>query len=241
MIFVCKCAKEYKTETGFIKHQKICDYKDIDLNKIYNLGYMINEIDKKLFHVSLSSIKKYSKENNISADNAKKELQKKAIFKYRKSLWDILNVWKEDLLPSEYRQFLKWVWQTYTEITLLSLRNTLSNTKIIYRYNLENTGTVIGKRINESLIYVHQHGDFSNDFEFVNSIMSGQISMYYVLFNDWLAQSWFGRLDIDLQHELEEYVEIASKTVLDRLKSDEFELLQQLACTDTPKIYKMDY
>lgn len=238
---VCNCGKEYKLEKSFNKHLEECLYASMDLEKIYNLGYMINDVDKKLFHVSLAKIKKYSKDNNCDIDIAKKELQKDIIYKYRKSLWDILIVWKTELLASEYRHFLHWIFKTYKDITLLSLRNTLSNTKSIYRYNLENTVAMMSKRIDDSLLFIHQHGEFSNDFEFVDSILAGNISMYYVLFNDWLAQTWFGRLDIDLQHELEEYVEIASKTVLDRLKPKEFETLQTLACNETPKIFEMDF
>lgn len=238
---VCNCGKEYKLEKAFNKHLEECLYASMDLEKIYNLGYMINDVDKKLFHVSLAKIKKYSKDNNCDIDIAKKELQKDIIYKYRKSLWDILTVWKTELLASEYRHFLHWIFKTYKDITLLSLRNTLSNTKSIYRYNLENTVGMMSKRIDDSLLFIHQHGEFSNDFEFVDSILAGNISMYYVLFNDWLAQTWFGRLDIDLQHELEEYVEIASKTVLDRLKPKEFESLQTLACNETPKIFAMDF
>ncbi len=239
-MFTCNCGKEFKTENGLTKHKTDCPYADLNIDKIYNLGYLIDEVDKKLFHVPLSKIKKFAKENHLEIDKAKRLLQKEAIYKYRKSLWDILTVWKDELLASEYRPFLKWVWKTYKDITLLSLRNTLSNTKIIYRFNLENTVSMIGKRIDESLIHIHEHGEFSNDFEFVNAIMSGQVSMYYVLFNDWLAQNWFGRLDVDLQHELEEYVQLASKTVLERLKQEEFVLLQTKACTDTPTIYRMD-
>ena len=237
-MFSCNCGKEFKTENGLIKHRTACPYAEINLEKIYTLGYMIDEVDRKMFHVPLGKIKRFAKENDIEVDQAKRQLQKDAIYKYRKSLWDILNVWKDELLASEYRPFIKWVWKTYKEITLLSMRNTLSNTKIIYRFNLENTAAMIGKRIDESLIHIHQHGEFTNDFEFVDAIMSGQVSMYYVLFNDWLASNWFGRLDMDLQKELEEYVKLASKTVLERLKHDEFELLQSLACTNTPKIYE---
>lgn len=239
-MFSCNCGKEFKTESGLTKHKADCPYADLSVEKIYRLGYLIDEVDKKLFHIPLSKIKKFAKENQIEVDDAKRQLQKEAIYKYRKSLWDILNVWKDELLASEYRPFLKWVWKTYKDITLLSLRNTLSNTKIIYRFNLENTATMIGKRIDESLIHIHEHGEFTNDFEFVDAIMSGRVSMYYVLFNDWLAQQWFGRLDIDLQKELEEYVELASKTVLERLKREEFDLLQSLACTNTPKIYEFN-
>jgi len=240
-MFICNCGKEYKTETGFVKHQKNCPYIDLNINKIYNLGYMIDNVDKRIFYVPVGKIKKKSKENNITFEEAKKIIQQENIYKYRKALWDILIVWKNELIPSEYRHFLKWCWKTYKDITVLSMKRILGNSKVLYRYNLEHTSFMIGKRIDDSLIHVHEHGDFSNDFEFVANIISGNISMYYVLFNDWLATQWFGRLDIDLQNELNEYVEIASKTVLERLKKKEFDLLQQLACTVTPKIYDMDF
>lgn len=240
-MFICNCGKEYKTENGFIKHQNSCQYTDLNIEKIYKFGYMLDEVDRRLFNVPVTKVNKYSKTNNIPFDVARKELQKSYIYKYRKSLWDILQVWNEELLPSEYRTFLKWVWKTYKDITVLSLRNTLSNTKIIYRYNLEHTALMIGKRIEDSLIHIHEHGAFSNDFEFVDAVLAGNISMYYVLFNDWLATKWFGDLNIGLQQQLDEYVKIASKTVLDRLKQEEFDLLQQLACTETPKIYEMDF
>ena len=211
----CLCGKEYKTDNKFYtKHIENCDYVDLNIDKVYMLGYMIDEVDKRLFHVHLSSIRKYAKENNIAPDEAKKELQKKNIYKYRKSLWDILQVWKDELLASEFRHYIKWVFKTYKDITLISLRSTLSNYKIIYRYNLENTAMMIGKRVDESLIFIHEYGEFSNDFEFISNVLVGNVSMYYILFNDWLASKWFSRLDIDLQHELQESVEIASKTVL---------------------------
>lgn len=240
-MFTCNCGHSLATEKGINSHITKCEYADLDIEKVYMLGYMIDEVDRKLFHVALGKIKKYAKTEGMEFDQAKRLLQKEAIYKYRKSLWDILCVWRDELLASEYRPFLQWVWKTYKDINLLSLRNTLSNSKIIYRFNLENTATMIGKRIDDSLLFIHEHGDFSNDFEFVNAVVAGQVSMYYVLFNDWLASKWFGRIDMDLQAELEEYVEIASKTVLDRLKQNEFELLQELACTETPKIYEMDF
>lgn len=238
-IFICGCGKEFKTVTGFEKHRSACVYSNIDLNKIYMLGNMINECGKKLFQAPLGKIKKYAKENQITFADAQKKLHNDEIYKYRKSLWDILKIWNAELLPSEYRHFLIWAFNTYKEITLLSLRNTLGNTKIIYRYNIENTTKNIGKRINDSLIHIHEHGNFSNDFEFVDALSSGNVSIYYVLFNDWLAQNWFGRLDQDLQKELEDNVKLASKIILDRLNKDEFNLLQKLACSSTPVIYCM--
>lgn len=238
-MFECKCSKEYKTETAFNKHVLICPYTNIDLTKIYAIGKLINEENKFLFHVALGKIKKYAKDNEISFDDAKTVLQKEVIYKYRKSLWDILNVWKTDLLPSEYRVFIKWVFKTYKDISLISLRNTLSNEKILYRFNLEHTAKMIEKRVDDSLRYVHNNKLFSNDFVFIDAIMSGEVSMYYVLFNDWLAEEWFGRLDVDLQSELEDYINIASKNILDRLKHKEFDVLQTLANSDTPIIYEM--
>src|SRR5574343_1086875 len=100
MMFECNCGKEFKTEGGLSRHIVECPYADIDLNKIYLLGEMIDEVDKKLFHVALGKIKKYAKENQIEFNDAKKLLQREAIYKYRKSLWDILNTWKDELLAS---------------------------------------------------------------------------------------------------------------------------------------------
>lgn len=240
-MFACNCGKEYKTEKGLSSHQEKCDYADINIDRIYKLGGMIDDVDKKLFHVSLGSIKKYAKLNTVEFDDAKKILQQEIIYKYRKSLWDILMVWQDSLLVSEYRSFLKWIFKTYKDINLLSLRNTLCNGKIIYRYNMETSREMIEKRIDNSLIYIHEHGEFHNDFVFVDAILSGNISMYFVLFNDWLAQKWFSRLDMDLQKELEEYVEIASKNIINRIKPDDFDILQKLANTIKPVIHRMDY
>lgn len=119
------------------------------------------------------------------------------------------------------------------------MRKILSNSKIIYRFNIESTSKAIEKRIGESLIYIHEHGEFSNDFVFVDRIMSGNVSVYYVLFNDWLAQKWFGRLDMDLQKELQDHVDLASKTVLSRLSSEDFDKLHTLAESDTPVIHRL--
>ena len=238
-MFECNCGKTYKTESGYNKHVKACEYADIDIETVYRLGKLINETNKFLFHVALGKIRKLSKEKGVSQDIAKDMLQKEAILKYKKSLWDILQVWREELVVSEYRVFAKWIFSTYKDITLLSLRNTLTNPKIIYRYNLEHTADMIAGRIEDSLLFIHNKDTYSNDFEFVDHITVGDISMYYVIFNDWLAQEWFGRLDIDLQKELEHLVEIVTKTVLERIDHKEFDTLQKLACSETPKIYEM--
>ena len=238
-MFECNCGKSYKSEAGYKKHIQTCEYVDLEINKVYSLGKIINESNKFLFHVALGKIRKLAKEKGISQDIARDMLQKEAILKYKKSLWDILEYWKEELVVSEYRVFAKWVFRTYKDITLLSLRNTLTNPKIIYRYNLEHTADMIAGRIDDSLLFLHNKNVFTNDFEFIDHIMVGDISMYYVIFNDWLAEEWFGRLDIDLQKELEHLVDIVTKTVLERIKPSEFEKLQTLACSQTPKIYEM--
>ena len=239
-MLVCNCGKEYKTTKGLSSHQNKCEYAELDINKVYKIGHMIDEINRKLFNVAIGSIKKFAKVNNTTFDDAKKILQEEAIYKYRKSIWDILLIWDETLLASEYRIFLTWVFKTYRDINLISLRNTLCNRKIIYRFNLETTPNMIQSRIDSSLIYIHENHVYDNDFVFVDHILNGNISMYFVLFNDWLAQIWFARLDMDLQKELEEYVNIASKAVLDRLKPTEFDKLQELANSDTPIIHTMD-
>mgnify|MGYP007095262314 CR=1 FL=1 len=86
---VCNCGKEYKLEKTFNKHLEECLYASMDLEKIYNLGYMINDVDKKLFHVSLAKIKKYSKDNNCDIDIAKKELQKDIMWNF----WNYRILW----------------------------------------------------------------------------------------------------------------------------------------------------
>jgi hypothetical protein len=238
---ICNCGKNYETEKKFINHQRTCKYVELDLKKVLTFGYMLDEVDRHLFHVPLSTIKKYSKDNNVNIENAKKELKHVIITHYKKSLWDILLVWEHELLVSEYRQFAKWVWKTYKDISLISLRNILSNKKIIYKYHLESTPSTIKKRINDSLIYIHEIGEFHNDFEFVDVLFSGKVSIFYVLFNDWLATQWYGRLDSDLQNGLLENVNLASKIILDRLKPDEFDMLQKLACSNTPVIHAIDF
>lgn len=236
-MFNCNCGKEYKTEKGFLKHIDVCSYADIDIDKVYMLGEMIGELDRQLFHVHLGTIKKHSKVNEISIKESRKILQLAAIYKYRKTLWDILLVWRDELVVSEYRFFAKWVFKTYKDIALISLRNTLSNTKILYRYHLESTAIMIGRRIDESLLFIHEHGEFSNDFEFTDIVMSGKVSIYYILFNDWLAKKWFGRLDVDMQKELYYNINMASNIIVDRVSHSEYDLLHELACTDTPSIY----
>jgi hypothetical protein len=191
-LFECNCGKGYKTEAGYKKHIQTCEYADLDVDKVYRLGKLINDSNKFLFHVALGKINKMAKEQGVSKDIAKDILMKQAILKYRKSLWDILQVWKEELVVSEYRVFAKWAFSTYKDINLLSLRNTLTNPKIIYRYNLEHTADMIAGRIEDSLLFLHNKKVFSNDFEFVDHITAGDISMYYVIFNDWLAEDWFG-------------------------------------------------
>ncbi len=238
-MFNCICGKSYKTEKGHLKHAVTCQYVTMNLTKVYRLGKMIHDCNKFLFHVHFGKVNKYIKENGCTREEAQNILLEQNIYKYRKTLWDILEAWKEEMLPSEYREFTKWIFKTYKDITLLSLRNTLSNPKIMYRFNLEHTADMIEGRIDSSLLYIHKNHTFHNDFDFVDSIMTGDVSMYYVLFNDWLATKWFGRLEADIQKELTDYVEIASKVIVNRVSHTEFDELQELSNTDTPKIYEM--
>lgn len=238
-MFACNCGREYQREKSFIAHQEQCVYKDLDLKTVYWIGSIIDDANSNIFRVSIGPVKKYAKENNLEYNTAKEILQKELIYKYRRSLWEINLVWTEELLISEYREFAKWVFATYKDISLISLKSMLANTKVIYRFNFEHTAQIIGRRIDDSLTYVNEHDEFVNDFEFVAAVTSGDISMYYVLFNDWLAEKWFGRLDRDLQKELECLYKIASKTILERLTADEFDLLQKLAGTSTPVIFEM--
>ncbi len=235
-MYECNCGAEYKTEKGLLKHINKCEFVDMDLNKVYRLGKIIqNESD--LFHVHFGKLKKYMKENNLSMDEAREILLKHNIYSFRKSIWNILEVWKDELIPSEYRIYTKWIFKTYNDISKMSLRNVLSNTKSIYRYNMEHTKDMIEKRINESLLYTHKNPEFVNDFDFVDAIMTGDISMYYILFNDWLAEKWFGRLDNDLQCEMASFIEIASGIIVERVSHQEFDELNTLAMSDTPIIH----
>lgn len=241
MQHVCICGYKCGTEKPFLKHTTVCQYLDLEIEKVYQIGFMIDDICNFLFHVSLRTIHKYSKNNNISIEDARIKLKSEIMFKYRKSLWDIYKTLKGNLLFSEWREFMQWSTNKYQDISLISMKNTFGDQKKIYRYNIENTVKTIEKRINDSLITIHEQHEYANDFEFVNYVMSGKISMYYLIFNDWLAISWFERLDKDLQDELSDIVEIASKTVLDRLKHSDFDTLQMLACTDTPVIHSNDF
>ena len=87
-MFTCNCGKSYKTEAGYNKHINACEYADLDINKVYMLGKLINDSNKFLFHVALGKIRKLAKEEGISQDIAKDKLMKDAILKYRKSLWN---------------------------------------------------------------------------------------------------------------------------------------------------------
>lgn len=236
-MIICNCGIKYKTERNFLKHQPTCQYKELDIKIVKYVGNLINDVDSHIFNVSSSKITKFAKENKISREEAKKTMMENEILHFKKSLWDIYLVWKEMLIPSEYRTFLKWVWKTYSDISAISLKGILGNQKIIYKFNIEYTEKMISKRIDDSLIYLHEHGEFGNDFEFVNAVISGNVSMYFVLFNDWLASYWFGRLDSDLQDELSELVEIAGRNVLNRLNEDEFVKLNNMANTVNPIVH----
>jgi len=104
---------------------------------------------------------------------------------------------------------------------------------------MEYNAKTIKNRIDSSIIYIHEYGTFQNDYDFADAIATGDISLYYVLFNTWLAETWFGRVDLDLQNELAPNIEIVSKLIIDRVNHEEFEELQTLADSDTPVIVEI--
>lgn len=238
-MFNCNCGKEYKTEKPYLKHIDTCDYAESSMDKMYLLGFMINEQKPLLFRPSIASTKKVMKAKGLNKDEAFDEALKENIYKFRKSLWDVMYVFEHTLLPSEYRLYVKWVFKTYPDIFLESMRNVLGSTKTLYRFNMEYNAKTIKDRIDSSIIYIHEYGDFANDYDFADAVATGDISLYYILFNTWLAESWFGGLDSDLQSELTPNIEIVSKLILDRVNHKEFEELQKLSDTVTPTIHEI--
>ena len=234
--FECPCGKVYKTLKGFKKHQETCEYKNLNEEKIIWLGEIINEITP-LFSVPYSKIKSFAKKNNLDMETAKKELIYQEFWKYRKSLWDVLKVMESELLVSEYRPFIKWVFDTYNDVTLVKLKGVLGNKKVIYRFNLNYTHKVIEKRISESIDFLEENYQELNDYQMIDIILKGDVSIYYVIFNDYLAEKWFSRLDTELQQALEYHVNIASKTIIDRIKPNDYDELNKLANSYTPNIY----
>jgi len=238
-MFSCTCGKEYKTEKPYLKHIDICEYAESSLQKMYMVGLMIHEKKPLLFRPSIASAKKLMKSMELNKDEAMAEALKANVFKFRKSLWDIIEVFEHTLLPSEYRLYIHWALDTYPDIFLESLRNVLGSTKTIFRFNMEYNAKTIKGRIESSIIYIHEYGEFQNDYDFADAIATGDISLYYVLFNTWLAETWFGRVDSDLQNELTPNIEVVSKLIIDRVNHKEFEELQALADSDTPTIIEI--
>ena len=236
----CVCGKEYKIKKSYLNHLDTCKYSNASLERMYLLGYMIHEVNGNLFRPTIAKAKKLMKNDNLTKDNAMDKALQNNIYEYRKTLWDILEVFEHMLLPSEYRRYVRWAFKTYKgDVFLMSLRNILGNTKVIYRFNMEYNASVIKTRIDSSLIYIHEHGEFANDYDFADAVAIGDISLYYILFNTWLAEKWFGRLDLDLQNELAPNIEIVSNLIIDRVNGNEFEELQKLADTLTPTIYEI--
>lgn len=238
-MFSCNCGKEYKTEKPYLKHIDECNYSDASLEKMYLLGFMINEQKPLLFRPSIASAKKLMKSEGMNKDEAMEEALKNNILKFRKSLWDLIYVFEHTLLPSEYRLYIKWVFKTYPDIFLESMRNVIGSTKTLYRFNMEYNAKTIANRINSSIVYIHEYGDFMNDYDFADAVATGDISLYYILFNTWLAENWFGRLDADLQAELTPNIETVSKLIIDRVNQKEFTELQELSDTVTPTIHEI--
>lgn len=226
----CHCGKKFKTINGFEKHVLNCHYSNMDIKKIYNLGLMIHDISPRFFSVSLQSIKKYSKTNQTDIATSKNNLIKDAILKYKKSLFDILNIFETELLVSEYREFIRFVLTTYDNISLISLKSMLTNKKIHYRFNCQNTFKTIATRIDSSKEFILDNNDhLVNEYSVVYNIINGNISIYYLLFNDYMAEQWFACIDEDLQHELAEYIEMSSKNIINVLTPKEFDILNSLA------------
>jgi len=238
-MFECTCGKTYKTKKPYLKHFNNCDYANKSIERMYSLGYMIHEAKPLLFRPSISTAKKLMKSNNLNKDEALIEAQKQSIYEYRRSLWDILVVFEHTLLPSEYRLYIKWAIKTYPNIFLESLRNVLGSTKILYRFNMEYNATTIKNRINSSILYIHEYGEFINDYDFADAVAIGDISLYYIMFNTWLAETWFGQLDLDLQNELTPNVETVLQLIIDRVNHKEFDELQALADSVTPIIHRI--
>ncbi len=238
-MFNCNCGKVYKTEKPYLKHIDECPYSECTEYKMYLLGFMIQEQKPLLFRPSIASTKKVMKAKGLNKDEAFDEALKDNIYKFRKSLWDIIYVFEHTLLPSEYRLYIKWVFKTYPDVFLESMRNVLGSTKTIYRFNMEYNAKTIKNRIDSSIIYIHEYGEFMNDYDFADAVATGDISLYYILFNTWLAETWFGRLDKDLQSELAPNIEIVSKLIIDRVNHKEFEELQTLSDSATPIIHEI--
>ena len=104
---------------------------------------------------------------------------------------------------------------------------------------MEYNATTIKNRINSSILYIHEYGEFMNDYDFADAVAIGDISLYYILFNTWLAETWFGQLDLDLQNELTPNVETVSQLIIDRVNHKEFDELQALADSVTPIIHRI--
>ena len=236
---VCNCGKKYKLEKAYLKHANVCDYANSCEIKMYALGYMIHENKQLLFRPSIASVKKIMKVLELNKDAAFTEALQNNIYKFRKSLWDLIEVFESSLLPSEYRLYIKWVLTTYPDIFLESMRNVIGSPKTIYRFNMEYNATTIKNRIDSSILYIHEYGEFANDYDFADAVAIGDISLYYILFNSYLAEIWFGQLDKDLQYELTPNIEVVSKLIIDRVSHTEFEELQTLADTITPKIHRI--
>jgi len=233
----CICGKQYKTEKGYNKHTVMCTYIDLDIKKVLRIGQLINNVDKNIFYTHYGKVSKLMKTENISRLEAMNICLNNNILKYKKMIWDIYGIWKDRLVVSEYNIFVRWVFKTYRDISILSLKSILTNEKIIYRFDVEHTFETINKRIDESLIFINERNSvFYNNDEFVDNILSGTISIYYILFNDWLAIKWFSNLENVLQRDLLHYVEIASKNIINHISTDEYNTLHVLANTVKPNI-----
>jgi hypothetical protein len=240
-LFECKCGKTYKTKKGYENHIKKCPYADMDLDKVYFIGNIINDVFK-FFEPNgreIVNLKRKLKNENISDKKLHEIALFNNIYKYRKMIWDIYLVWKENLLTLEYRPFLKWLKKKFKNINLINLKSLVTNTKLIFKFNFENLFSIIEERILDSIDFI-KNKKFENNFEFIDYIINGDISIYYIIFNDYMATKWFENLDEDLQKELLKIVKQVENIIKDNLKPKEFSQLNKLANKITPIILNED-
>lgn len=237
---VCHCGKHYKTIKAYAKHTSECRFFNMKESLLFNVGNLVNEAFKgKLFLVPSASVKKFQYlDPDLSIVQAKKLVVNEQIFKYRKMVWDIYLVWKEYLLPSEFRDFTRWATKTYSDVST----KTLSNPKVLFRYNVESTAKTIKLRINESILFLTERGlEFDNQFEFLDLLESRQISFYYIFYNDYLSTTWFEKLDRDQRDMLLDYIKVAERNIVKFVTEEQTNELLDLANSVTPQFFEEDF
>jgi hypothetical protein len=237
-LFECVCGKKYKTKKGFENHLSKCKYVDLDKEKVLHLGNIINDVYGFFEPTSFEMIKEKKKNKNLSQTEIKKLIIKNNILKYKKMIWDVYTIWKDSLLGIEYRMYLKWLKKNnnFKDLNIINFKNVVTNKKLLLKYNYQNLFNTIEERINDSLDFI-KNKEFANDFEFIDNILIGNISIYYLIFNDYLATNWFSKIDSDLQKELIKIIKQVEKTITNNISREEFDYLNTLANKKKPKIH----